>query len=76
MEHSRMTKDELTLLLVVGRILRASRSEACDYYSQEDVYALDEALAPWQPWRLHDSRPRDRDKDALVEDATNENGAA
>jgi hypothetical protein len=49
-----MTEDERTLLLTVARILRASRREAMDGYSAEDVAALDEALNPYDPVRDHE----------------------
>jgi hypothetical protein len=56
-----MTEDERTLLLTVARILRASRREAMDGYSAEDVAALDEALNPFDPVR--DQKPENTEAD-------------
>lgn len=44
-----MSKDELGLLLTVARILRAVRKNMHDPYVKDDLWALNEALKPWDP---------------------------
>jgi hypothetical protein len=44
-----MTEDERTLLLTVARILRARIPEFAPSYQDDDLAALREALAPFDP---------------------------
>lgn len=44
-----MDEEELRLLLTVARILRSRLHEMAPAYQEDDIEALDVALAPWGP---------------------------
>lgn len=44
-----MTAEQQTLLLTVARILRARLPELAPAYQSDDLWALNEALAPFDP---------------------------